>query len=115
MVVVIASDKTVLRRKGRKPILPEQQRRELVAALRFVDRAVLGSESLDMIETLKRVKPDIISVGYDQQEIKRSLKRVLAEEGLRIPVVQIRRFGPPSLNSSSKVKSRVAKTWRESN
>lgn len=111
LVVVVASDRTVIRRKRHGPILPEQQRRELVAALRFVDRAVLGSENLDMIGILKRVRPDIIAVGYDQGEIRRSLNRVLKEEGLKIPVVQIPRFGPSRLNSSSKLKDRVAKIW----
>ena len=114
LVVVVASDRTVVRRKGHRPILPEKQRRDLVAALRFVDRAILGSENLDMVGVLKRVKPEIIAVGYDQQEIKRSLKRVLKEEELKIPVVQIPRFGPPRLNSSSKLKDRVAKNWHGS-
>lgn len=115
LVVVVASDRTVFRRKRQRPILPEQQRRDLVAALRFVDRAMLGSENLDMIGVLKRVKPDTIAVGYDQQEIKRSLNRVLKKEGLKIRVVQIPRFGPSTLNSSSKLKNRVAKSWRGSN
>lgn len=114
LVVVVASDRTVVRRKGRGPILPEQQRRDLVAALRFVDRAILGSENLDMVGVLKRVKPDTIAVGYDQQEIKRSLNRVLKEKGLKIPVVQIPRYGPARLNSSTKLKDRVAKSWHGS-
>jgi FAD synthetase len=111
LVVVVASDKTVFRRKGRKPILPENQRRELVGSLKTVDRAILGHESLDMLRTLKEVKPDMICVGYDQQEIKKSAKSMLKREGLRIPVVQIPRFGPYGLNSSSKVKDRVAERW----
>jgi FAD synthetase len=115
LVVVVASDKTVFRRKGRKPILPEQQRRELVAALRAVDRAVLGHENLDMLETLKEVKPDMICVGYDQEEIKKSARSVLKRERLEIPVVQIPKFGPDGLNSSSKVKNRVAEQWSNSN
>jgi FAD synthetase len=113
LVVVVASDRTVFLRKGRKPILPEDQRQELVGSLRVVDRAILGHENLDMLRTLKEVKPDVISVGYDQQEIKKSAKSLLKREGLRIPVVQIPRFGPDGLNSSSKVKDRVAERWPE--
>jgi FAD synthetase len=101
----------VLLRKGRRPILPEQQRRELVASLRAVNKAILGHEKLDMLGILDEVKPDIICVGYDQQEIKKSAKSLLKRERLRIPVVQISRFGPDGLNSSSKVKSRVAEQW----
>jgi FAD synthetase len=115
LVVVVASDKTVFRRKGRKPILPEDQRRELVGSLRTVDRAILGHENLDMLRTVKEVKPDMICVGYDQQEVKKSAKSLLKREGLRIPVVQIPKFGPDGLNSSSKVKDRVAERWPEAN
>jgi len=114
LVVVVASDRTVLLRKGRKPILPEQQRRELVASLRAVNKAILGHEKLDMPGILNEVKPNIICVGYDQQEIKKSAKSLLKKGGLRIPVVQIPKFGPDGLNSSSKVKSRVAKRWPNS-
>jgi FAD synthetase len=115
LVVVVASDKTVLRRKGRKPILPEDQRRELVASLRAVDRAILGNENLDMLGTLKQVKPDMICVGYDQREIKKSAKSILKRERLEIPVVQIPKFGPDGLNSSSKVKNRIAEQLSNSN
>jgi FAD synthetase len=115
LIVVVASDKTVLRRKGRKPILPGHQRRELVAALRAVDRAILGHENLDMLATLKEVKPDMICVGYDQQEIKKSAKSIVKREGLRIPVIQIPKFGPYGLNSSSKVKDRIAEQWSNAN
>lgn len=115
LVVVVASDKTVLRRKGRKPILPEGQRRELVASLRAVDRAILGHKNLDMLGTLKEVKPDVICVGYDQQEIKKSAMTVVRREGLEIPIVQIPKFGPDGLNSSSKVKNKVAEQWSDSN
>ncbi len=111
LVVVVARDSTVLNRKGHGPILPEKQRRELVASLRTVDKAVLGRENFDMISVLNEVKPDMICVGYDQQEIKKSVKKILRREGLRIPVVQIPKFGPDGLNSSTKVKDRVAEQW----
>ena len=112
LVVVVARDKTVLERKGRIPILPENQRRELVGSLRVVDKAILGHERLDMLGILKEVKPTIICVGYDQREIKTSLVKTLREQKIRIPVVQIRRLGPESLNSSTKVKARVARQWK---
>jgi FAD synthetase len=111
LVVVVARDKTVLNRKGRGPVLPEDQRRALVASLRAVDRALLGHEKFDMLGILKEVKPDIVSVGYDQTEIKKSVKRLLEKEGIKIRVVQIPKFGPNNLNSSTKVKNRIAKNW----
>lgn len=112
LVVVVARDRTVLERKGRRPILPENQRRELVASLRAVDKAILGHEQLDMLGILKEVKPDIICIGYDQKEIKASLVKILKEEKIRIPVVEIPRLGPANLNSSTKVKARIARQWK---
>jgi FAD synthetase len=109
LVVVVARDKTVFRRKGKGPVIPEDQRRELVAALRVVDRAILGREEVDLLGILREVKPDIVCVGYDQDEIRAAVTRVIGKERLPIRVIRIRRFGPTGLNSSSKLKSRVAK------
>jgi FAD synthetase len=109
LVVVVARDKTVLRRKGRGPVVPEDQRRELVSALRVVDRAILGREEIDLLGILKEVKPDIVCVGYDQNEIRVAVTRLVRRQGLPVRVVRIRRFGPVGYNSSSKLKNRIVK------
>jgi FAD synthetase len=109
--VVVARDKTVLSRKGRMPILPEDQRRELVGSLRVVDKAILGHRHLDLLGVLREVRPDIISVGYDQKQIKASVEKLLREQGLPVRVVQIPKFGPNGLNSSTGIKQRVARRW----
>jgi len=111
LIVVVARDKTVLNRKGRSPILPEDQRRELVGSLRVVDKAVLGHTHLDLLGILREVRPDIIAVGHDQKQIKVSVEKLLREERLLIRVVQISKFGPIGLNSSTGIKQRVAKCW----
>jgi len=109
LVVVIARDNTVFRRKGKGPVIPEGQRRELVAALRVVDRAILGREEIDLLGILKEVKPDIVCVGYDQDEIRAAVKELIRKQGLPIRVIRIRRFGPIGFNSSTKLKNRAAK------
>ncbi|HVH14985.1 MAG TPA: adenylyltransferase/cytidyltransferase family protein [Candidatus Angelobacter sp.] len=111
LIVLVARDKTVLNRKRRMPILPEDQRRELVGSLRVVDKAILGHTRLDLLGVLREVKPDIISVGYDQKQIKASVERLLREQDLHVHVVQIPKFGPNGLNSSTGIKQRVAKRW----
>jgi FAD synthetase len=111
LIVVVARDKTVLNRKGQLPILPEDQRRELVGSLRAVDKAILGHTHLDLLGILMEVRPDIISVGYDQKQIKASVSRLLKKEHLSIRLVQIPKFGPGGLNSSTGIKRRVARRW----
>jgi FAD synthetase len=93
------------------PILPENQRRELVGSLRIVDKAILGHTHLDLLGVLREVRPDIISVGYDQKQIKASVGKLLRKEHLDIRLVQIPRFGADGLNSSTAIKQRVAKRW----
>ena len=109
LVVVVGRDKTVFRRKGKGPIIPEDQRRELVAALRVVDRAILGREEIDLLGILEEVKPDIVCVGHDQDEIRAAVTRLIRKQGLPIKVIRIRRLGPIGFNSSTKLKNRVAK------
>jgi FAD synthetase len=111
LVVVIARDDTVLRRKGRKPILSENERLEMVSAFRVVDSAVLGHKHLDLIGILREIQPSIVSVGYDQNDIKSSVKKLIEQEKLGIRVVQIRKFSPSALNSSTKLKNRIARSW----
>lgn len=109
LVVVVARDKTVRRRKGRGPIYPEDQRRKLVSALRVVDKAILGHEEFDLLGILNEVKPDIVCVGYDQKGIGGEVSDLIKKQRLPIRVVRIRRFGPIGFNSSSRVKRRIAK------
>ena len=110
LLVVVARDKTVFRRKGRGPVIPEDQRRELVGALRVVDRAILGREEIDLLGVLKEVKPNLVCVGYDQDEIRTAVTRLIVKEGLPIKVVQIRRFGPIGFNSSSSLKKNIMRS-----
>ena len=111
LVVVVARDETVLRRKGRKPILNENERLEMVSAFRVVDRAVLGHKHLDLIGILREIQPSTVSVGYDQNDIKLSVKKLIDQEKLGIKVVQIRKFSPSTLYSSTKLKNRIARSW----
>jgi len=110
LVVVIARDQTVVRRKGKPPVLPEAQRRRIVSSLKPVDQAVLGHEHLDFLGVLREYKPDIVSFGHDQQDIKKAIEKIIKKERLPIRVVSIRRYGLRGLGSSTTVKKQVAKS-----
>lgn len=90
LVVVIARDSTVKRLKGRNPIFRETERLEMVAALKMVDRAVLG-DPLHHCRIIEKIRPDILCLGYDQnittQKLSEQLKR------MKIPFQSIKRIG----------------------
>ena len=112
LVVIVASDETVTRSKGRPPVIPEDQRRAVLESLKVVDEAVLGYKDMDLDKVIKTTRPDIVAVGHDQQEIEEEVNRLIKENGYRIRVERVGRFGPEDLNSSSKIKRRIAEGSR---
>lgn len=88
LVVIVATDNTVRRRKH-EPITPEKMRLELVQGLKPVDEAVLGRDGSDIYEIVTELRPDIITVGYDQPFEPETLEKDLGERGLNIRVVRM--------------------------
>ncbi len=75
LVVVIARDRQLRKRKQREPVHSEDYRRMMVEFLKPVDIALVGFDNPD--EMLELVKPNVIVYGYDQEPF-------LKPEGVRI-------------------------------
>lgn len=112
LIVIVAKDSTVEKRKGKKPVMPEEQRRALVESLKVVDKAILGYEAFDMSQVIDEIKPDVIAVGYDQDKIEEKVCKTVAEKGLGIQVIKVQKFGKPELNSSLKIKKKVTELYK---
>jgi FAD synthetase len=109
LIVVVARDNTVQKKKGRKPIMPEYQRCALVASLKVVDEAILGYEDFDMGKVIDRIRPDVIALGYDSHmsSLENSVRNAIKEKALKIKIVKIGKFSSDELDSSSKIKQRI--------
>ncbi len=107
LVVIVARDETVKRQKGTEPIIPEDQRRAVIEALKVVDEALLGFEDIDLDRVLQQVKPDIVVVGHDQEAIKAQVDKINKAREMKIKLVQAHQFGEDDLNSTSKIKRRI--------
>jgi len=107
LVVIVARDSTVKARKGKKPIMPEDQRRALVESLRIVDEAILGWEDFSIEKVIERIKPDIIAVGHDQDGIEKEVQKAIKEKKISIEIAKIGRFGKRELDSSSKIVRKI--------
>lgn len=108
LVVVIARDATV-RAKKRVPIVPEDQRREVVAMLKPVNAAYLGSET-DMFEIVEELNPDIISIGPDQKFDLDWLREELKIRNLKAEVVKIEGYFDSDLDSTCKIIKKIKDT-----
>jgi FAD synthetase len=110
LVVVVARDTTAERFKHR-PIVPEAQRVEMVAALKPVDRAVLGNEG-NIFEILTDVRPDIIALGYDQVHNEAKILEECRARGLGgTKVVRLPQF-VGDIDGTRKIIQKVAEYWK---
>ena len=112
LVVVIARDSTVKNTKGKRPIMPENQRRALVQSLKVVDEAILGLKEFDIGDVIMQVKPDIIALGYDQMQTENQVKQYIDKHKLAIKVKTIGKFDAEELDSSSKIKQKIVRSER---
>jgi FAD synthetase len=88
LVVVVARDSTIRRRKGREPVSSEAERVELLSSLRPVDAAILGVED-DIYRTLERVRPDVVALGYDQYHLESDIQTEGAKRKMSLSVVRL--------------------------
>jgi D-glycero-beta-D-manno-heptose 1-phosphate adenylyltransferase len=87
LVVAINSDDSVHALKGEgRPIMPAEERAEIVAALAVVDAVVIFPE-LDVRALIREIRPDIQAKGTDYTVDSVPERDVVAECGGRVAIV----------------------------
>jgi len=70
LVVAVNSDRSVRKIKGEgRPVIPQEDRTEVLAALGFVDGIVVFDEE-NPLEVIRRLMPDVLVKGGDWPEDK---------------------------------------------
>jgi len=98
LVVVVATATTAKRMKKRTPLHTQEQRRDLVGSLSMVDIGLVGDEE-DIFRTVRRVKPEIIALGYDQIHQEKFIKDGCEKNGLNVKVARLQ-SPVPEISSS---------------
>jgi len=107
LVVAINSDASVRGLKGpNRPVLPESDRAELVAALRAVDYVVIFDEST-VTPLIELLKPDVHCKGTDYTVDTVPEREAVRAYGGRIAIV-----GDPKDHSTSNLLSRLGERGR---
>jgi len=114
LVAVVATDATVHLLKDRKPIFPESDRRALVEGLKPVDRAILGYEDVGFgfEQILADVMPDIVAFGFDQENLEKTVRKIIERRQLKIRIVRLSRFEHEQYLSSSSVRQNLSEELR---
>lgn len=105
LFVIIGRDVNV-RKQKRTPIIPEEQRLQMVSALKMVDKAMLGNEK-DIYAPLYSINPDIIALGYDQAFDEEKLERVLRERGFHSKVIRIKKHNSNAFCKAEEIIKRI--------
>ena len=70
-----------------KPVCPDRQRREMIAALDVVDEVHLGHPE-DFFVPVREISPDVIVLGFDQHHDEDAIADALAAEGIDAAVTR---------------------------
>ena len=99
LVVVVATDRTAIKMKKRKPLHNAELRRELVSSLIMVDLCIIGDEE-DIFKTVDLVKPQIIALGYDQTHQEKFITDGCKKINLDVKVARLESPRPETSSSS---------------
>jgi len=100
--VIVSRDTNAEKFKKRPIVVPEEQRRRVVEAIRYVHRAVLGDKD-DLLKPVEEIKPDIILLGPDQGVSEEWLRKELEKRGVNARVERLEEKVECELCSSSKI------------
>jgi FAD synthetase len=110
LYVIVARDANV--RHKPKPVIPEDQRLNMVAALKPVDHAVLG-DLHDMFRPIREIKPAIITIGFNQHFDEEKIRGDLLARGINSDVVRIGQYPGDSCSSTSRIIRKVLEQYKE--
>ena len=73
LVVGVVDDETVMRVKGKRPVIPLSERIELVAALRDVDDVIVDRHA-DKFDSWREIRYDVIFKGDDWRGTQKGMR-----------------------------------------
>ena len=91
LIIVIARDRTVKEVKGRMPYHGEKQRQRAVKGQNIADKVILGSLT-DNYAAIKKYRPKIIVLGYDQTNFTHQLRAGLNKLKLKTKIIRLKPF-----------------------
>ncbi len=99
LIAVIARDATVMQVKGKLPDHNEKERRRAVKGLRLAFETIFGSLT-DKYAAIKKYRPDIVALGYDQKYFTAQLKQELKKIKLKTKIIRLKSFKPNKYKTS---------------
>jgi FAD synthetase len=99
LTAVVARDATVNEVKGHFPKRSELLRLKAVKQCKLVDEAMLGNIG-NPYEIIKKIRPDIIALGYDQTSFTANLESELKKAEISAKIARLNPYKPEIHHSS---------------
>jgi len=100
LIVVIARDVTVEKVKRKRPLYTEKERRQAVQESGLAEKVILGNRK-DKYAVIRKYRPQVIALGYDQKFFVDKLQDKLKEFNLNnTQVVRLTAYYPQKYKSS---------------
>lgn len=113
--VVVATDDNREIFSGERPIIPQEQRLEIIKNLKNVKDARLGRSDNDTLKTVEEINPAIILIGPDQRYSTDILRDELKKRGLNH--IEVRRletyYDKYELHSSRLIKQKIIEKYKD--
>lgn len=108
LIVIIARDETVQRIKGRIADHTEKERKKRVDESGIATKVILGSTG-DKYDVIKKYKPHVIALGYDQFAFTHRLNKFLIDSKIDATIVRLEAY-KPGLYKTSLIRQKHAQT-----
>ena len=99
LIVVVARDQRVKKVKGCLPKKSEKERLKEIKRQKLVNLVLLGQKK-NPYQIIKKVRPDVICLGYDQKIFTQDLPRFLKETGLKTKIYRLKPYKEKIYHSS---------------
>lgn len=100
LTVIVGRDSAAMTWKQKKPRFSEQERMTLLRKEPYVASAILGDEEQSTYEVLEELKPDVICVGYDQEDLHTDLLSWMEKKGWDTKIIRLEPYKPEIFHNS---------------
>ena len=99
MITIIARDKTVKKVKGESPDNDENFRKKQLEESGLTNKVMLGNIG-DKYGVIRKYRPDIICLGYDQYAFTQKLQKELIDNKMDVKIIRLDPYKPEIFKSS---------------
>ncbi len=100
IIICLAIDEDILRRKGRLPLQAFNQRKEALVAIKGIKQVIAGDYQEGAFSAINILKPDVIAIGYDQDELGRAIQDWMKINQTQIELISLEAHRPDKYKSS---------------